>query len=405
MSNYDIRAGVPGITRSWYTRSDFPSQTFYHSDSYLLHNPAPYKRTTNDDPNWRVKVAKGINAGQYYYTRRIYHYNALTRHATSAGKVGLYGHTYRAECHDAPFFDPCTTMSSYNTDPASYNFVVSSIKRKLATHNDRFQAIAPVAEIGELRSAIRGVARSSVQLLLDLLLLKKTKDVRTVAKDASELWLSFQFGVAPTVRDVNSAIDSIRNYLERSDHSVRFSSSSKPVRRLEGRSNQTIGLFGSDFWYSIQNVHEVSYRCIAGFDVFPKSANGYSLSEQFGLSFPDMVSAAWELAPFSWVVDYFANVGHLLEDRFFDASASTKYVTVDRRYNLQSHISGDFRNLPGYGSLGLTQRVHAGSLKLYEFERTVLSNLPRTQLEFYSFDEISRSWVNKALNLAAILLK
>ena len=77
--------------------------------------------------------------------------------------------------------------------------------------------------------------------------------------------------------------------------------------------------------------------CLAGF------------AEGFGLGVSDMLPAVWEAIPFSFMVDYFVNVGEVL-DSFHVLSARLAWLkrTVRNRRTVSASSLQSMTGLPGY---------------------------------------------------------
>jgi hypothetical protein len=132
-----------------------------------------------------------------------------------------------------------------------------------------------------------------------------------------------------------------------------------------------------------------------------KSANDYGAVDHFGLNLPDLVPAAWELVPWSWVVDYFTTVGAYLDDVFSSDPSACRYVCQNRLYRVE--VNTDVWWARDNGVKYPDQSEGRSYVELFEFDRTMLSNLPSRSLRFKTLDEIGLNGVNKLLNLVAVL--
>jgi hypothetical protein len=120
---------------------------------------------------------------------------------------------------------------------------------------------------------------------------------RANASDVSSVWLEYHFGWAPLVQDIDSAVKVL-------------ASNPPPLKvRASGRYTEVID-YGNRNPY--QHLYQGLYRCrvLIGADCYVSNPN-LALATQLGLVNP--ASVAWELIPFSFVVDWFTNVGSFLD--------------------------------------------------------------------------------------------
>jgi len=291
----------------------------------------------------------------------------------------------------------------FPTDSDLDDQAVGRLKNKLASNVGQFKAAVPLAELKDVRRSIGGVQRAASGLLQTLIDIRKKK--RDALKYASDAWLTWSFGISPVISEVNEGINSIGSYLDRDDYRV----------RLEARASRDWvsgikGTFGfhamstASSHYSIH--HSLSYKYIAAFDIRVAAGNNYGVAEHFGLEFKELPSVAWELVPYSWVIDYFTTVGNYLDDTFTGPPGSTIYIVKNRLYRMKGSGSIDVDPLGD----DTWQRDASGRLsdkvdfEYFGFERSALSSLPHQQLRFKTTDEIGIHGVNKLLNLAAVFI-
>jgi len=121
---------------------------------------------------------------------------------------------------------------------------------------------------------------------------------REAPKTASNLWLEYHFGWEPLVKDIYEA--------------VKVLSSNPPAQAVKGtgRCSWPVRTPGSPTPYN--HWVEYSYECkvLVQADVYIRNPN-LALANQLGIVNPATV--AWELVPFSFLVDWFIPVGKLLD--------------------------------------------------------------------------------------------
>lgn len=379
------------------------------------------EQTSN--PNWKVKVSKRQDASTPYYRRGVI--------ATpTKGSVGLQvfvngypqsTRTYSRETRTWPTRSPVTNLDQ--EDAALADIAAQRLKRKLGNRTQSYNSIIPLAELRELRQTVDGMANTTMKVLIALSDVKKTlkRSIRNVKdpkklrkslvnayKDASNIWLTYSFGVSPmmgTILDVNKSISS---YLTRYDSIDRLTgSATKEWTTSEYRSDQAVTSAVGSYMESYTSArHKLQYKYIAGHRFILESANDYGALDHFGIRPPSLVPALWELTAFSWVVDYFTTAGAFLDDTFTGTTGNSIYVIKNRKYTLEASTRIQYNKAysgPSYQYLEWVTTSSPGKLTAYAFRREVLAAYPPRVLRFRTLDEVGLNGVSKLLNLTSIL--
>lgn len=146
-------------------------------------------------------------------------------------------------------------------------------------------------------------------------------------------WLEFHFGWEPLVRDVYDSIDVLNNPLK-SFSAVK--GKAKDVRT--GYFNDNLGsVTSSGQW-------RCDYSCLQGATVRSIDNQTFHTLDQLGILNP--VSLAWEIIPFSFVVDWFANVGNRIRSLsdFAGMTLEKQYAT----FIVRSYEQGTVSVNPGF---------------------------------------------------------
>lgn len=124
-----------------------------------------------------------------------------------------------------------------------------------------------------------------------------------------DTWLEYSFGWKPLISDLDSAI-----------HAFYLSKAAKPIfemvkgtgRALDiissGRSTQS---FSQLLWYWDQRADEEAY--VKYFGIQFSEGKGVNDVHTYGFRPAEFVPTLWELIPYSFLVDYFSNVGNIIE--------------------------------------------------------------------------------------------
>lgn len=151
--------------------------------------------------------------------------------------------------------------------------------------------------LGALKAA-RRLDPKGIQKALGIQKMPKTNGevFREKGKSGSNLWLEYSFGWKPMVQDIYEA--------------VKVLSSNPPAQKVVGRGRYRdlvqIGNFGQYSW-TTRASYDVNVLIAA--EVFVSNPN-LALANQLGIVNPATV--AWELVPFSFLVDWFVPVSGLL---------------------------------------------------------------------------------------------
>lgn len=135
-------------------------------------------------------------------------------------------------------------------------------------------------------------------------------------RTAAERWLEYHFAVAPTVSDIYSAVEVLQAPLPSGIPA--FGSAKLNFSRRDGSSAST----------DATQTGFIQFRL--GADVYLTNPNLF-LANQLGLVNP--LSIAWELVPFSFMVDWFVPVGNFLNSysdfigTYLDKAYTTQFVS------------------------------------------------------------------------------
>lgn len=134
---------------------------------------------------------------------------------------------------------------------------------------------------------------------------------RHIAKESTNSYLTYTFGIRPAVKDVLDALHAHDKVSKRLQHLRQAAGQFVPIRarqKLDSELSETPPSFLTDnlAWYDDQHV---STACITGLgrvrDDIAYSGDWAAYLQYFGIN--KVVGLAWELIPFSFVVDWFTN--------------------------------------------------------------------------------------------------
>lgn len=195
---------------------------------------------------------------------------------------------------------------------------------------------------GELRDAIHGI-RHPFQSLRNLFtnhlgrLKKRRRSVRSVKqaeKVLKDTWLETQFHLLPIMSDARQAAEALaENVNNFRRESVIVSARAQDTKNsvLSTQTNATFSIYN---WRWITSESH-TYRCKITGCVLAEVANPKLFDAGlWGFKPRDFVPTLWEILPWSWAIDYAANVGNVLSALSFpqvQLAWSSQTVTRDRR--------------------------------------------------------------------------
>ncbi len=213
-------------------------------------------------------------------------------------------------------------------------------------------------------------------------------DPRAKVRDGSSLWLEYTYGLKPTLQTVYDTI-------------VELARSQEPLMKVMGRAKavtrRKLVQNGYTFTWAREESNQLlsaRYQHVAW---YRHSAGTLNLLSRFSSLNP--ASIAWELMPFSFVVDWFVDVGGYmrnLESSILSASLfKSGYTTFTYAYESTGVWVGSTSD-----SSGSYQNVSkSGYYKLHGLDRQLMTSSPTPKMPHFQADLSS----GRLLNAAALL--
>lgn len=205
-----------------------------------------------------------------------------------------------------------------------------------------FQAQVFTGELREtlalLRNPTKGLANLSQALSA------KAQRSRKSASAIADLWLEFRFGVLPLISDINSIIKTFDDIAERGQ---------SDIFRTKGFHGESIvedlGFTGvSGLIYKLDRITKYEAYCYISGGYLAQTEQRLSGLQAVTSNLTDLSElpiTAWELVPWSFLVDYFVNVGDIIEAGV-TSTTSLRYVSVSSVCKTtRIDTTSDFRNL------------------------------------------------------------
>lgn len=181
----------------------------------------------------------------------------------------------------------------------------------------------------------RAVSRRDFGGIVTSLGLAPSTPRRPLRKRAADTWLEYSFGWKPLIQDVYSTLDLLQN----------------PIKAIKVDAKRSYNVAYTETFRS-RVVYGIDF-CRSGCEVSVSNPNLY-LANNLGLVNPAVV--VWELIPFSFVVDWFANVG-----QFLSSGTDWLGLTVTKPYcsfgTRRTSIAQDVSRGPWVMSASYMQRM------------------------------------------------
>lgn len=213
-------------------------------------------------------------------------------------------------------------------------------------------------------------------------------------RNVPQSWLEYQYGWSPLMSDIKGSIDS----LQKSDKSrdwvitVKGSKLEKSSGFWDSHPEKPSNTDALDYFTGTKSTR---VGVFVRFDVIPDNTFLATVTS-LGLTNPALL--AWELVPYSFVVDWFLPIGDWLSA--MDATLGFKFGFGSKSILREGVVKASFRD--GWSTLGNVYRE--SDYKIYrrdfELKRTVYSSFPFPQFPGFK-DPFSADHVANALSLFA----
>lgn len=208
-----------------------------------------------------------------------------------------------------------------NYCPWSYDEYVTNAADAL--YSQGFDLLTFAAELGDVGRLVKSICTQFLKVKLPPISQKKGRSVARELRRITAAWLGFRYGWRPLISDIKK----LNEMVERLSKAGTIRHSKISHGTSTGGGSSYGGVQGGAFYYRSTTVDEVTYRfhgCVAADMSVP----------EFQLN---PMRTGWELIPFSFVYDWFLNVGRTI-GALSVISRSSSYVaakgvttTVQRR--------------------------------------------------------------------------
>lgn len=408
---------MPTITRTWPARyigsyfreTDNPTAAAQASNGQIqtINSSFTNFKTSTNNPKWRRQVQLHQNAttgreideskwkdGFGYIEVRYWRNHA-------SGKQERYN---RAWGVITPVGRP--SIPSFST---AENLAKSRFWKKAKAQQTAFNGLTALGELAEtlrmLRNPAQGLRRGLDDYLGAVTNRTRRANKRSLPGIVSDTWLEHVFGWQPLINDVRDAGEALNRRSNRyAGIYTRISGSATDEQASFSNVSNDGFMFGLNYVGKGLTKHYVSVRFYGQWKnecESPVEAN----TNLFGVNWRDIVPSAWELIPYSFLADYFTNIGDVLsawsvrKSNIAWVSRTVNIRSVAKRHNVIIDYSqfpatvglflGYISKYADFGDSSCTRR--------YVHRKTESPGLPDFRLEMPGFG-------TKWINMSALLL-
>jgi len=178
------------------------------------------------------------------------------------------------------------------------------------------------------------------------------KQLDAFLRSAADTWLEVAFGLKPLISDVKSAAEAIARYSD-DKRRERVTGYGSDVKVRDGSAFNYWGSYSCVFMNErTTTTQSVRYRVTLDHTMSADLGSTQRMRELNGLTLEQFIPTAWELVPWSFLVDYFTNVGEVIQAGCTSRDDIKFVVRTDRletiRYATYKVGKGPFNSDPEF---------------------------------------------------------
>jgi hypothetical protein len=301
---------------SWSNGFSDPSdhQTFVGEAIWPNDNLSPGVK----NPDWRRRIRSLSNAtsGLVRSWTRIHTSNGAVVYSARNNSNGVIA-TVSVSGDLLSWLLPVLGVESLDLDDNAVDETRSRMKRKFINVTSQWRSGTFFGQFEKTVQQFRHPAQGMRDLLagrLAKLARRKYRNARDFLTAAEDSYLELQFGWKPFARDMADASKALSNV--RSDEAERCSASTDNVGAPPSSTSiSTVNLPGTHIYFDYYmrgESRKIRQRLSgAAKAVLPHSVGG--ITSDAGLLPQEFLPTLWQITPWSFVVDYFTNVGNIID--------------------------------------------------------------------------------------------
>ncbi|DAD51999.1 maturation protein [ssRNA phage Zoerhiza.2_8] len=303
--------------------------------------------------NWRYRIAAGQNAT----TQLVGDFGEVKRSPTLVQARSSDGNVFESFWGFPLSFQPPASVPAADLTKSD-NLALASFLKKARGKLTAFNGGQFIGELRETIQAIRHPAESFRRGISDYVRVVRQRSrkvrenspeivVRATRRMVSGTWLEFQYGWKPLVSDIEDALQAASRLAEPLGFEKQFVTNDRKGSVVRSNTNfpasQGIAVGGNIarflYGYNLSTMVNTRYYGVVRLDLPDQTVGAASF--QLGLDTYNFVPTLWELIPYSFLVDYFTNIGDIISCLTFP-TAKLAWVSKTT-YSERSAVINDFQ--------------------------------------------------------------
>jgi hypothetical protein len=217
----------------------------------------------------------------------------------------------------------------------------------------------------------------------------------------ADTWLEYVFGWEPLVNDINDGARALANYKYKDLKRPKYLKAVATVEDSEILDCNEANVGACQFhgeWHQVKSFKTIYRGVYAATSTFPLPIMAPKL---FGFNLREFVPTVWELLPYSFLIDYFTNIGDILNawsyQRFGLAwSNRTQIRKIDWKLSITPNYKSSFFTYEPWQPIGVSFTAPHCHMRRKEISRGSYEGnfVPDIQFEIPGFK--SKKWLNIA---------
>lgn len=324
-------------------------------------------RTGVSNPGWQAKIRAGadattsMTASDWFIDDMGEGSASVTRKHSATAPCGATTSDFSVE-GERIFSLEHGTFGGGDSTIANNKAKMKAYSRIAETHRS-WQGAVFFGEILETARTLISPAKALRQRLSSFALTLKNKKRKVTAKQwgktIADEWLEFTFGVKPLVSDIKDMASTLARYGD-PDYLPRVHLTARGKDQRLVSSSVSNGV-DNNYVYSntfTRQIGQTEYIYRIGMRYAPNGpfSAAAKLAELSGLTPENWVPTVWELIPWSFVVDYFVNIGDIITSQFTSVSEvawvsqTVRIEGIQHVYNVVDHKKIRETMLTEYGN-------------------------------------------------------
>lgn len=274
---------------------------------------------------------------------------------------------------------PSSVITGITQDPSTIGTSDADLQAKsraVSQVKDLYNAFQGGVFLGELRESIRMIRNPAMALrsgidsfFRSVKKRTKMKSLREANKVIAGTWLEYQYGWAPLASDIESACETAYG-LGRHFVTKRFRATGKTQSMAVSHRTYTIPSDSVTWRWEIriESEAQVNYSgSVAGGNVNAAPP----MYQTWGLGLRNVIPTAYELIPYSFLVDYFSNIGGIIDCLSY-CSGNLAWMSKSIKRRRHSYITGLVLLNPSSDITNHGENNGGTSLEWVSFTRNIL---------------------------------